>query len=149
MVKCFQAAKILFLAIPEIENNMFETERLQIFKNTPINGTELRRLFKNNPGQYANILLFQLGSGESKRIFGGYASQSWDNSDGTNFGTESSFLFLLKPNEERHKLRVNPSPPNGVKTILWHNGNNQLGFGAKDLILEESVILNYLGKMEI
>lgn len=128
---------MLYLAIPEIDANVPpDTELLREYKNQKINASELRRIFVNTPGP--SIFIFQMGNGASKRIFGGYADQSWS-SPGPFFGTESSFLFVMDKGGERVKLRVNQSPPNGKTVILWHNGNNQMSFGERDLVLDESV----------
>lgn len=128
---------MLYLAIPEVEGSLPlpETEILKDFKKTNVTASEIRRLFNNNP--FPSIFLFQIGSGENKRIFGAYASQSW-NSSSNFFGTDSSFLFLMVKNSDRIKLRVNPTP-SVKKCILWHNNNNSLSFGQTDLVLGEDV----------
>jgi TLD len=128
---------MLYLAIPEIEANILpETEMLKEYKSQIVSASEIRRLFQTNPGP--SVFLFQMGSGDSKRIFGGYANESWGN-PGPFFGSESSFLFLMDKTGEKVKLRVNKSPPNRKTVILWHNGNNQLSFGERDLALDENV----------
>lgn len=126
------------MAIPEIEGSAVfpETELLKDYKKTPVNASEIRRLFMNNPGP--SVFLFQVGTGDTKRIFGAYASQSWSN-PGPFFGTDSCFLFVMIKNGDKIKLRVNPNPVNGKKCILWHNNNNSLSFGQTDLVLSEDV----------
>lgn len=149
MVGFLELARQLYLGIPEIEGStpLPELELLKYYpKGTSVNASEIRKLFLNNPGP--NIILFQLGSNESKRIFGGYASQSWSH-PGPHFGTDSCFLFLMIKNGDKIKLRVNPNPPTGKKRILWHNSNNSLSFGTTDLVLGEDVNFDKSGKMEI
>lgn len=127
----------MYLAIPDVDMNVPpETELLKEFQKQRINASEIKRMFQNSPSP--SVFLFQMGSGDSKRIFGGYADQSWS-TPGPLFGTEKSFLFLIEKSGEKVKLRVNPSPPNGKTVILWHNNNNQMSFGERDLVLEEGV----------
>lgn len=138
MVDFANLAAQLYLGIPEIENGSIppDLELLKTYHYTSVNASEIRRYFELF--SLPSILLFQVGSGEKKKIFGGYASQSW-NLPGPNFGTESSFLFVMSRDGEKVKLRVKQDPPTGVKRILWHNGNNSMGFGYTDLILGEDV----------
>lgn len=134
MVKSGDSAKMLYLGIPEIERGILETYLLKTYRSATINASEIMRLFVNNP--YPSIFLFQTGHGASKRVFGGYANESWGN-DGNFFGGPSSFLFLISMTE-KVKLRENPNPPNDKQVFMWHN-NHSLSFGIKDLILTEEV----------
>lgn len=131
-------AKKLYLAIPELENGALDTVLIKTFK-TSVQATEIIRIFVNNP--YPSVFLFQTGVGNSKRIFGGYASENWGVSNNI-FGTPSCFLFLITK-DEQIKLRENPNPPNEKKVYLWKN-NHSLSFGELDLVLTEEVKMGYI-----
>lgn len=138
------------MAIPEIEEPPIlpETEIVKDIKKGSghDSAAEIRKLFANINSP--SIFLFQIGTGETKRIFGGYASQSWNN-PGPYFGTDSSFLFVMIKNGDKYKLRVNQNPKNGKKCILWHNNNNSLSFGLTDLVLGEDVVHIDLATLDI
>ncbi len=126
---------MLFLAIPELENTILETApNHKTYKNAAIQATEIIRHFKNDKDANASIFLMQMGQGQSKRIFGGYASQSW-NSEQIYFGDNSCFLFLMTQTE-KIKLRENPNPPTEKRVYLWQN-QYSLSFGQTDLVLNE------------
>lgn len=123
---------MLYLAIPELENNIIETVLKKSYKNATVRFSEIYGLFAND--SYPSIILMQIGTGASRRIFGGYASQSW-HTEQNYLGDNTCFLFLMTQSE-KIKLRENPNPPNEKRVYLWHN-NYSLSFGQSDLFLNE------------
>ena len=139
-------AKMLYLGIPEIENTLLETElKGSSIKNSLIQASEIIRIFETS-GNFPSIFLFQVGTGDKRRIFGGYANEQWRVEENY-FGNNTCFLFLFTQNDQV-KLRENPLNHRDGAKYLWCNSHS-LSFGEKDLYLNEDVkIYNDIGLLD-
>ena len=124
---------LLYFSIPILDKGLYYVEPKETFKDgKELEASTILKVFSDL--DCPSIFLFQVGQGRYKKVFGGFASQSWSHPTG-DFGDDNCFLFSLT---ESVKFKPNPSPPDDRKIYLWHNSIS-LSWGRKDLVLNADV----------